>query len=167
MDGERFDRITAAWAGRVGRRSALRTAAGALAALLAAAPLASPRADAANRARRRCRRKQGVFVATGECRCASRCQPLPTDFPCHGNQNCFCGEAAAGGGFCGDFANISSTGCSQEPGEACPTGFTCVVHRGCPASGGACTTKAQCPTASYGCINGRCEQTSCYTPCPT
>jgi hypothetical protein len=169
MDGSRFDRLTAAWAGPVGRRRALRGAAGAaIAGLLAAAPgLAPPGAEAASRAKRRCRRKHGVFVSSGECRCASRCSTPQTRFPCHDNPNCFCGETLAGEGFCAGIGLVNSNGCSPEAGQECPSGFTCIVDRGCVGSGETCTTKATCPSPSYGCVHGRCQQTSCYAACPT
>ena len=167
MDGKRFDRLTAAWVGRVGRRSALRGAAGvAVAGLLAAAPgLVPPGASAG--AKRRCHHKHGVFLHSGECHCASRCSTPQTRFPCHQNANCFCGETLTGEGFCAGIGLINNNGCSPEAGQECPYGFTCVVNRGCVASGGTCTTKAQCPTESYGCVNGQCQQTSCYSACPT
>jgi hypothetical protein len=140
--------------------------AGSLGGLLAAAPgLAPPGADAASHAKR-CRRKHGVFVNSGECRCAAQCSTPETRFPCHDNKHCSCGETLAGEGFCALSGSVNNNGCSPEAGAECLTGFTCVVNRGCVASGGTCTTKADCPTPSYGCVDGQCEQTFCTTACP-
>jgi hypothetical protein len=129
-------------------------------------PLFAHRADALSRAKRRCRRKQGRFVRRGECRCASTCPTDLADFSCQGNKDCACVLAAGGRGFCaGCF--VLRNGCSQAPGERCPTGYTCVVNPGCVAIGVACKTSVDCPTASYGCIRGKCEQTRCSPPCAT
>jgi hypothetical protein len=166
MDGKRFDRLTAAWGGRVGRRSALRgAAAAALAGLLAAPGLAPPEASAGPR--RRCRDKHGVFLPSGTCHCATRCSTLQTDFPCHGNENCFCGETLTGKGFCAGIGLVNSNGCSLEVGNECPPGFTCLVNRGCYGKHTReCTTTDNC-RAGDACVNGRCEQTSCVAECPT
>ena len=154
--------------GTISRRRALKFVGGALLASMAS-PLFPREADAIS-ARRRCRRKRGIFVppaTSSGCRCAAKCNSDPSKFTCHSNKNCSCNETTEGTGFCAENESLLFNGCSPADGVNCPTGYTCVVNRGCVGSGGSCTTRTDCPTPAYGCINGRCQQTFCIAACPT
>lgn len=144
------------------RRRALCLVGGALAATLA--PTLFPQfADAGKKAKRRCRKKGGVPAPHGECRCALTCAAADADFSCNGDITCFCGKSVEGEGFCAvQGAVVSACSATSE----CPTGAICVRIPDCPESGGRCDTTADCPAANV-CLDGHCERTFCFLPCPT
>jgi hypothetical protein len=145
------------------RRGALRLVGGALAATLATT-FFPQFADAGKKAKRRCRKKGGVPVSQGECRCALTCATVAdADFSCNGDITCFCGKSVEGDGFCAVQGAVDSA-CSAT--SECPTGATCVRIPDCPESGGRCDTAADCPAADV-CLDGHCERTFCFLPCPT
>jgi len=163
MDEARFDELVRSLRLGATRRRALRLLGRGV--LVGALPLAldPDPAAAISRARKRCRKKKGVFVETGECRCAYTNLSAGADrFPCLNNASCTCWEAADGTGFCGDGQRFT-VGCATN--AQCNNGWTCVVVRGYPGLGTACTASSQCEGESV-CIRGECQATWCATPCP-
>jgi hypothetical protein len=149
--------------GTITRRRALKLVGGAAlgAALM---PVMPKQAEAlTRRARRRCRRKSGVPVEKGKCHCAVTCNSDDTSlFSCNGNTGCVCLRTASGRGFCATVETLTAIRCVNT--TPCASGRVCVVLRGC--NGSACTSDAQCG-ASFSCINGICQFTTCAAPCPT
>jgi hypothetical protein len=150
--------------GTISRRRALRLGGGAV--LAAIVPSLFPReAEARHRcnARCRCRRRKSRYLSHGECHCALTCSTTAANPPCHGNDSCICGESVEGSGFC-FLPGAVGKACSAT--SECPTGAVCVRIRGCPESGGSCTASTDCPSGNA-CLNGRCQRTFCFAPCPT
>jgi hypothetical protein len=152
--------------GTISRGRALKLAGGAL--LGAVVPSLFPReAEAISRARRRCRRKGGVYLSHGDCHCTLHCNSdTSKNFSCNDNQSCPCLEAVEGRGFCSAGGQGTNFGCTSS-GQCSEPGRVCVVVRSCPGSGASCTSDAQCKAiaSSLACINGTCQQTSCFLPC--
>jgi hypothetical protein len=162
MDGQHIDQIARSLARGVSRRGALKGVAVAL--LTAVAPTRVPNPVlAADRARRRCRNKQGAYLAHGECHCALTC-PTEATFTCQGNEDCFCGETVEGRGVCVIEGAVTIPGGCAASSE-CVGGAKCVRIRNCPESGGACSPTTACP-AGNACLNGHCQRTFCFNPCP-
>ena len=130
-------------------------------------PVLPKHAEALSRnARRRCHRKGGVPLEKGNCHCAITCAFASDKFTCQGNPSCTCFKTVTGSGFCAATTPSLQTRCS--PTEGCSVGPVCVVNPGCPGSGGSCTpatVATDCPS-NMGCVNGRCQLTSCVSPCP-
>src|SRR3954452_11246362 len=150
MDLDRFDNLMRQLVDRGGNRRTLLRFVG-ISAVPGLSALDSPSAHAS--ANKTCRRKkQGVYLAKGDCRCGLTCKSANSNnFHCHSNTNCYCYETVAGTGFCGLLGNAS--GCSSD--NECPTGQTCVVYRrcppgggcgNCPDDGGSCADLTQCPS---------------------
>ena len=161
MDGQGLDEIARSLAGEVSRRGALKGAAVGLMAGVIRARVAQP-VLAANRAKRRCLHKKGFYVAHGECHCALTCKTT-LGLTCQNNDHCFCGETVEGTGVC-VLAGAVGTACSATSG--CPPNTVCVRIPNCDESGGTCNDTTQCPT-NNACLNGHCQRTFCFNPCPT
>jgi hypothetical protein len=161
VDQTRFDSLVRTLSAGVSRKQALKIIGGVV---VLAAPLLLPgSAEAASRARRRCRQKGGAYLSQGECRCAVKCGSTDR-FSCRGEASCFCGESVEGPGACLATEPVSSLACTAS--SQCPTDAICVLRRDCPGTGGVCSGSGDC-LATDACLNGRCQRTACFDPCPT
>jgi hypothetical protein len=162
MDAQFFDDLAKGLeVGAVSRRRALKLVGAAL--LAGIMPFLFPRPAVAS-AKKRCHKNGGVFLSRGQCHCARQCGSA-TVFACHNTITCLCGETAEHTGFCAANGSLSQ-GCSSSTECSGSPGARCIVTRGCPGSGGSCTTGADCPSG-MGCVNGTCQLTNCQSPCPT
>src|SRR5215213_4572204 len=125
--------------------------------MLAGALLHEISSPAGASARKRCRHKGGVYFSAGQCHCAFKC-PSESIFPCHGTEECVCGETIEGKSFCAGLpTGTGSCTSSAARGE----GFRCVLE-GCSAT--ACPTGTEC-AADEVCRRGPCQQGFCHAPC--
>ena len=161
MDGRRVDEIARSLAGEASRRGALKAAGLTLLAAVVPALVPDP-VHAANRAKRRCLKKTGFYLAQGACHCANTCK-TEVNFTCQGNDACFCAETSEGKGAC-VLQGATATACSSS--SECAPNTICARIRNCPESGGACDETTPCPT-NNACLNGHCQRTFCFNPCPT
>jgi hypothetical protein len=162
MDGRRVDEIARSLAGEASRRGALKAAGVALLAAVAPALVPDP-VLAVSRAKRRCLHKKGFYLAHGACHCAVTCK-TSVGLTCQNNDACFCGETVEGTGACVLQGAVTIPGGCAASSE-CATNDICVRFRNCPESGGACDETTPCPTGNA-CLNGRCQRTFCFHPCP-
>jgi hypothetical protein len=160
MDQTRFDSLVRTLGTGVSRKEALKLIGGVVA--LAAPSLLPGSAEAGRRARRRCRRKSGSYLSQGECRCAVQCG-VADSFSCRGEAGCFCGETVEGPGACLATEPVSSLPCTAS--SECPTDAICVLRRDCPLTGETCSGPDDCSSIDA-CLNGRCQRTACFDPCP-
>jgi hypothetical protein len=164
VDEQFFDDLSKALTnGTVSRRRALQLV-GAAALGAALMPVLPKQAEALTaKARRRCRKKGGVVLEKGNCHCGYTCtSPVAkSEFQCTDDPNCFCYETLDGRGTCAQIVVFAP--CASNAG--CPTDQVCVVGRGC-GSQRSCTTTDDCITSEIEvCVNGRCVESSCATPC--
>ena len=151
--------------GTISRRRALKLAGGAL--LAAVVPSVFSREAEALSARKRCHRKGGLYLPsadpTSPCHCANKCTTKRA-LHCHNNLECLCIKSIDGTGFCGKSGDVQNF-CSSN--SDCPGTSICAIVPAFCCGNVACTTSSQCNGACDTCINGTCQNTSCFDPCPT
>jgi hypothetical protein len=167
MHEQHFDALTKTLGNESSsRRRALQVVGAALA---SAGVLAHGSEEArAGKAQRRCRNKGGVYLPEGECHCSTTRTHVFDLPPCNGDASCRCIQTAGGRGLCALvplFSTAPDCICN-----GCPANQRCVVIPEFLNSGRMCETTQECVTLlgnGFGCVNGRCEFTTCWEPCPT
>ena len=142
MDGERFDRLTVAWAGGVGRRSALRGAVGAV--IAGTRPASGRRRAAASAGVAACTASSCPGVSAAARPGARRGRP---NSPATTTQT-----TSAARRWRARFLRLAvkNNGCSPKAGAECPTGFTCVVNLGASPAGRCARPRRNAPRRAMG-----------------